>query len=186
MNVPGILCTECGLCCNGSLFSDVELSGAKEITGLEALGVNIEDGDGSAAGLLVQPCNALRGKRCGIYEHRPKCCRTFECRLLKEVQTGRVTINKARETIAIVGREISAIKELMGVTGEDSDLPLKERYLEAMALIAEEKESAAVAIRETELIRRMRFLEALIKKTFLDDIRHSSDAQLHARQPETP
>ena len=32
------LCTKCGLCCDGTLFADVELSSSAEVTGLEILG----------------------------------------------------------------------------------------------------------------------------------------------------
>src|SRR5690242_5581400 len=94
------LCTHCGLCCNGSLFADVELAGGDEASALEAMGLEIEDGDGDDRGLLLQPCRALKGKRCSIYPHRPECCRTFECRLLQEVQRGAVGVEQAREKIA--------------------------------------------------------------------------------------
>lgn len=153
------LCTECGLCCDGSLFSDVELSGAREISGLEALGVNIEDGDATAAALLLQPCSALQAKRCSIYAHRPKCCRTFECRLLQDVQSGKVTIEHARQTIAAVTWELRRFRELLGPS--HSDLPVKEQYLEVMDSIVEQEKA-------TELMRRLDILEHLIKTTFLE------------------
>ena len=72
------LCTQCGLCCDGTLFADVEL-GRAEAARLENMGLEVEVTDG---GLLSQPCAALKGRRCSIYAHRPKCCRTFECQLL--------------------------------------------------------------------------------------------------------
>jgi Fe-S-cluster containining protein len=159
LSLTDALCTECGLCCDGSLFSDVELSGAKEISGLEALGVNIEDGDLSAAALLLQPCSALQSRRCSIYAHRPKCCRTFECRLLKDVQRGAMSCENARQTIAAVTRELRTFRELLGPN--HSDLPLKEQYLEVIDSIAERKKA-------TELMRRMRILEETIKNTFLE------------------
>ena len=79
------LCTRCGLCCDGSLFADVELAGRAEATRLEVMGLEIEDDD-TAGGLLLLPCGALRGRLCSIYPHRPECCRTFECRLLQDVR----------------------------------------------------------------------------------------------------
>src|SRR5437773_9919953 len=85
-SLTDILCTRCALCCDGSLFADVELAGRAEATRLEVLGLEIEDGDEGA--LLTLPCAALAGRRCGIYPHRPECCRTFECRLLQEVRRG--------------------------------------------------------------------------------------------------
>ena len=56
------LCTRCGLCCDGSLFADVELASRREATGLEVLGLDIED-DGANTALLLQPCRALVGRR---------------------------------------------------------------------------------------------------------------------------
>jgi len=99
-SLPDTLCTRCGLCCDGSLFADVELASAAEAAGLEAMGLEIEDGDGDPRSLLIQPCAALKGTRCGVYEHRPGCCRTFECRLLQEVRRGAVSVEAALGKIA--------------------------------------------------------------------------------------
>ena len=57
---------------------------------MEAGGCEIEDDS-----LLIQPCPALKGKRCSIYPHRPKCCRTFECLLLKRVRRGEISVSAA-------------------------------------------------------------------------------------------
>jgi Fe-S-cluster containining protein len=97
-----ILCTKCGLCCDGTLFADVELAGAAEAAALEAMGLDVEDADGGEGALLIQPCAALNGTRCSIYMHRPGCCRTFECRLLQEVKRGNVSVESAQEKIAAV------------------------------------------------------------------------------------
>ena len=87
-----ILCTRCGLCCDGSLFADVELAGPRETSGLELLGLDVEDADKGEGALLSLPCRALKGKRCSIYPHRPECCRTFECRLLQQAKTGDISV----------------------------------------------------------------------------------------------
>jgi hypothetical protein len=55
------LCTRCGLCCDGSLFADVELANGDEASALEVMGLEIEDADEDDSGLLVQPCGALQG-----------------------------------------------------------------------------------------------------------------------------
>jgi hypothetical protein len=82
------LCTRCGLCCDGTLFADVELASRAEATRVEALGLEIESDDD--APLLVQPCAALRGRRCSIYVHRPGF-RTPECKpLLDATWSGEV------------------------------------------------------------------------------------------------
>ena len=91
------LCTQCGLCCAGVIFADVELRDEKEAIAMECLGLEIEEEDG--CNLLVQPCRALKGKRCGIYSHRPDCCRSFECKVLKDFQSGRINKFKALDAI---------------------------------------------------------------------------------------
>ena len=71
------LCTQCGLCCDGTLFGDVELAGRREAARLEGLGLDV-DSDDADVELLALPCAGLRGTRCRVYAHRPPCCRTFE------------------------------------------------------------------------------------------------------------
>src|SRR5215471_20618224 len=55
-----VLCTNCGLCCDGTLFADVELVGRAEAARLEIMGMEIENEEKNV-GLLSQPCAALRG-----------------------------------------------------------------------------------------------------------------------------
>ena len=77
------LCTRCGLCCDGTLFGDVELRGPREATRLAILGLDVDTDDADAE-LLALPCRGLRGTRCGVYAYRPHaaapssagCCRT--------------------------------------------------------------------------------------------------------------
>ncbi len=84
------LCCQCGLCCDGSIFEDVELAGKQEATAMECLGIECDDEEGRA--LLIQPCRGLKEKRCQVYEYRPECCRTFECQVLKDFDAGRVSM----------------------------------------------------------------------------------------------
>src|SRR5437870_11883992 len=117
------LCTRCGLCCDGSLFADVELASCDEIAALEVLGLDVEDADETGAGLLLQPCGALKGKRCSIYPHRPECCRTFECQLLLQGKRGAVSIARARGKMAEALECIKSVKQLI------EDLPQRNERL---------------------------------------------------------
>ena len=126
------LCTRCGLCCDGTLFADVELASRAEATRLEGLGLEIESDDD--APLLVQPCAALRGRRCSIYAHRPGCCRTFECKLLQDVRRGTVSVERAGEHISGTLESIREVRELLVQIGpSDERLPLTERCAEAIS-----------------------------------------------------
>ena len=161
------LCTRCGLCCDGSLFADVELGGPAEAAGLEILGLEIEDDDADGE-LLVQPCAALRGKRCTIYEHRPECCRTFECRLLEDVRRGAVTVERAEEHIAATLERIGRVDALIARLGRgDPRLPLKERFAEALARNA--GANPEVERRRAELEAEMSAVERSIQNTFLGE-----------------
>ena len=164
------LCTRCGLCCDGSLFADVELTSCDEASALEVIGLDIEDADDDEidSGLLLQPCGALKGKRCSIYPYRPNCCRTFECRLLQEVRRGAVSVERAKGKIAEALKRIQRVKELVVALGRVNErLPLKERCVEALALgeyIAGEPEMNR---RREELEAAMISVERLIQETFL-------------------
>jgi len=165
-NLTDTLCTRCGLCCDGSLFADVELAGRAEATRLEVMGLEIEDDDMNGA-LLLQPCRALQGKRCGIYAHRPECCRTFECRLLQDVRRGTAGVERARKRIAEVLKRIGRVRELMAHLGQrDGSLPLGESCAEALARDADE--DPEVNRKRAELEAAMSAVEELLRKTFLD------------------
>jgi Fe-S-cluster containining protein len=164
------LCTRCGLCCDGSLFADVELAGRDEASALEVMGLEIEDTDDDAGGgLLVQPCGALRGKRCDIYAHRPKCCRTFECGLLQDARRGAVAAERAAEHIAEALKQAGRVRKLAAKLGQlDARLSLKERCAEALALADERRANPACKRQRAELEAAMGAVEELIRKRFLN------------------
>lgn len=167
-NLTDTLCTHCGLCCDGSLFADVDLANDDEASALEVMGLEIEDPDEDHRGLLLQPCRALAGKRCGIYPHRPDCCRTFECLLLQQVRRGVVGVERAKGNISEALRRIARVKELIGRSGQSHEsLPLKEQWVEALAWFAEVATNPERKRKRAELQAAMTSVERLIRKTFL-------------------
>ena len=158
------LCTRCGLCCDGSLFADVELAG-REATAMEILGLDVESDDADGT-VMSQPCLALKGKRCSIYEHRPQCCRTFECGLLQNVRRGAESVQGAGERIAETQTNIAKVNELVAQLGlPDRRLPLVERVAEALA---SECESGPRGRTRAELRVAMSALQRSIRETFLN------------------
>lgn len=124
------LCTHCGLCCDGTLFSEVELGGPGEATRLEALGLAIEEDDRP---LLLQPCAGLAGRRCSVYAHRPGSCRTFECRLLQDVRSGTTSVPRALATIRATLARVRRIRGLLARLGRNDWIaPLEERCADAL------------------------------------------------------
>ena len=160
-DLTDVLCTQCGLCCDGSLFADVELGGRAEATRLEVLGLEIED-DGGRHALLIQPCRALDGTRCSVYAHRPKCCRSFECRLLQDARRGAVSAERAVEQIVETRQQIERVKQLMAACGPvDRNLPLREACAEALAA------DRGTPGKRAELEAAMSAVDARLQRTFL-------------------
>lgn len=91
------LCLSCGLCCTGALF-DRAKAAPEERPALELLGLHWVEEKGETG--FRQPCPAFRGGACGVYEQRPRVCRTFRCRLLRNLDKGAVTMEEALATVS--------------------------------------------------------------------------------------
>ncbi len=92
------LCTSCGFCCDGTLFTSVPLEPA-EVASSIRVGLRVlTTSDGPR---VSQPCAALSHRECRVYEQRPTTCRTYQCDLLVALHGGEVSVDEAR---AIVDR----------------------------------------------------------------------------------
>ena len=158
------LCTRCGLCCDGTLLGDVELTGPAEAARLEILGLDVDTDDADTE-LLALPCAGLRGTTCSVYAHRPQCCRTFECRLLQNARRGAVTVDDALARISDARAQVQLVRALLAkVEAHAARMPLAERVAEAIA----GAESTSRAPRTvTELDAAMAALTRTIRSTFL-------------------
>lgn len=124
-NVSTSLCLECGLCCNGVIFADVELQPA-EAQRLKAQSLVSSQDNGPVK--LLQPCAAFDGCRCRIYSDRPTYCRQFECLLLKNVQSGKVTRLAASRIVRTAKDRAEKVRTLLrelGDTDEQNALSLR-------------------------------------------------------------
>jgi Fe-S-cluster containining protein len=165
-NITTALCTRCGLCCNGSMFDDVELAGETEATTMEAMGLAV---DFEERPLLLQPCTALQGTCCSVYPHRPGCCRTFACRLLQDVQEGMLDLEGAWDIVTKTREHVQRMMDLCAKAGDAShDLSLKERCAEVLAQPLDGDDDEANHIRG-DLARAMDTMGHLVRQHFLGD-----------------
>jgi Fe-S-cluster containining protein len=126
------LCPSCGLCCNGVLFADVELQKGDNAGRLIDLGMALKKKGMKRA--FVQPCHCFDGKLCRIYTDRPKRCATFECGLLKRVQSGEMSAAAALKRIADAKKLVEKVRGLLRRLGDkDEQLALTKRYSRVMA-----------------------------------------------------
>lgn len=135
MNQPnGIeqLCPNCGLCCDSTLFADVELRAGDGAKRLRKLGLTLYQKTKTRLA-FDQPCACFDGKLCTIYADRPKRCRLFECGLLKKVVAGKLTAAAALKKIALARQQAAAVKDLLRSLGQrDERMALTHRYAEVM------------------------------------------------------
>jgi Fe-S-cluster containining protein len=69
------LCRECQACCDGTMFSMVEVD-ADELSSHSRRRLNIVDGPTQ----ITQPCRHLDSSGCSAYQDRPARCRSYACK----------------------------------------------------------------------------------------------------------
>jgi uncharacterized protein len=103
------LCTACGMCCDGTLFSFVAIS-SDEGRAVKALGVEVRDDAGRLR--LPQRCSALEGCKCTVYAQRPFVCRRFDCLLARSLKEKELPLDDA---LAIVTQARERLNRLDGL-----------------------------------------------------------------------
>jgi Fe-S-cluster containining protein len=160
------LCPQCGLCCDSTLFADVELRAGDDPKRLRKLGLTLER-KGKTKLAFAQPCACFDGKLCGIYGDRPKRCRLFECGLLKKVSTGEMTAPAALKKIATAKKRAAQVRELLRASGQrDEAMPLTHRYTEVMAAAMDLSDETDTE-RRGELMLAVNELMQLLQRDFL-------------------
>jgi uncharacterized protein len=156
------LCLQCGLCCNGVLFKDVELQPGDDPATLKRLGIPL-----TKTNKFPQPCVALNGCECRIYANRPTRCRQFECALLKSVVAGDVEIPAALRIVRETQRKADKVKRLLrelGDTEETRALSLRFKRMQRRFNVGDFEESKldifgdlTLAVHELNLALRTKF-----------------------------
>ncbi len=120
-----ILCKSCGLCCTGHLFIWAKLR-SSELNSAKMLGLNVFGSDPSQRG-FSQPCPLWQGQ-CTIYTspHYPHFCRTFKCKLLKEVLDQNASLPSA---LIVVERAKEMISELEALLPSSPNIGFRERLV---------------------------------------------------------
>jgi Fe-S-cluster containining protein len=127
------LCPNCGLCCDSTLFADVELRTGDGAKRLAKLGLSLEK-KGQWKLAFAQPCACFDGKLCRIYKDRPKRCRTFECGVLKKVAADEMSADAALKKISEAKILAGKVRGLLCQLGEKNvRLPLTKRYANVMS-----------------------------------------------------
>jgi Fe-S-cluster containining protein len=160
------LCPNCGLCCDSTLFADVELRAGDDPRQLTKKGLTILQKTRTKLA-FAQPCACFDGQLCTIYADRPKRCRLFECGLLKRVEKGGLTPGAALKKIAQARARAGNVRDLLRQSGQrDEAMALTHRYAEAMSAPVDLSVPDAAEVRG-ELMLAVSDLMQLLERDFL-------------------
>ena len=99
-----LLCKSCGLCCTGHLFIWAKLR-PSELDPAESLGLTVFRSNPTERG-FSQPCPLWQGQ-CTVYDspHYPHVCRSYKCKLLKDVIAENTSLPNALTVIEPANKE---------------------------------------------------------------------------------
>ena len=160
------LCLNCGLCCNGVLFADVELQPGDDAGRLQAAGLKLRRKGRRQC--FHQPCACFDGKLCRIYAARPAHCRAFACGVLGRVESGELALEPALLTIRRARRLAERVRRLFDRLGERSHtLPFTRRFAKIMAAPLDLSAGDEALEHRSELMLAMGELMTLAEREFL-------------------
>jgi hypothetical protein len=169
LSVNGVeqLCPNCGLCCDSTLFADVEMRAGDDPKRLAKLGLTIEKKTQTKLA-FAQSCACFDGKLCSIYTDRPKRCRTFECGLLKRVQAGELAADVALKIIAKTKLQAEGVRGLLRQLGQnDERLAMTKRYSQVMSAPIDLSDCENDSERRGELMLAVDELMRQLQRDFL-------------------
>lgn len=123
-----LLCKSCGLCCTGHLFIWAKLR-PSELDHAESLGLNVFRSNPTERG-FSQPCPLWQGQ-CTVYDspHYPHVCRSYKCKLLKDVIAENTSLPKA---LRIVEQAIGMIREVESLLPASTETNFRQRLVTEM------------------------------------------------------
>lgn len=177
------LCLACGMCCDGTLFDGVQLEPGDDAKRLRELGLPVTFGRGrKPVGRFPQPCAALGADCvCRIYAERPRQCRTFECKLFREVRAGVIEAEAAMKVVGRTRRQAAKARRLLRRLGDtDEQRSLGERFHRMDDRLAADASDPAALALFADLSLAMHRLKLLAHERFY------SRADYLGGKPRTP
>ncbi len=163
------LCLACGLCCDGTLFDGVRLEPGDDARKLQALGLPVRTPRArQPVPRFAQPCAALCADRtCRLYADRPRQCRTFECKVFKDLKAGRTDLAAALRLVTKSRRHADRVRRLLRQLGDtDEQRSLGERFHRMQCRLETEPADAATLALFADLSLAVHRLKLLAHEKF--------------------
>ena len=151
-----MLCKACGLCCTGHLFIWAKLR-PSELDPAEELGLKVFRSDPTQRG-FSQPCPVWQGQ-CTIYDspHYPHVCRSYRCKLLKEVIVEDMSLPDA---LKVVEQAMEMIREVESLLPASDEINFRQR------LVTEMEEADGLANTNGEFRLKAEYMLDLYRSVF--------------------
>jgi Fe-S-cluster containining protein len=164
------------MCCNGVIFADVKLQRGDNVPRLRSLGLPIphselriphSTGSASRAPHFTQPCAALEGCRCRIYDERPEHCRNFDCLLLKNVKFGKIKPAAALRKIKLARKLADKVLRLLRQLGNNEEtVALSVRFRQVTRRINQGQPDTKTSDAYSKLTLAVQDLNVLLSQSF--------------------
>lgn len=110
MDTGQSLCKSCGICCDGTLFRYAPLEEHEDKKNYLFLNIIEEEGNSK----ILLPCVVFDAEEgCEVYDIRPNIrpniCGAFRCRLLRQLDAGKITLEQAQKKVAVAKEERSKV-----------------------------------------------------------------------------
>ncbi len=147
------ICMKCGMCCDGTLFVGADIS-KSEIEHVTSLSFTVKYRVNGSV-IFEQPCPAFAEGCCSAYEARPSVCRTYNCKLLPEYTSGRMSMDDCVDMIEVVRGLTRWMEEAMEIPLGSFSAAKLQSYLEEHPVeqwIGTNQALRAAAVRHAQLI----------------------------------
>ena len=159
------ICVNCGLCCDGTLFSNADVVSGEKSNLPEKIEQRYSKEDDYESFRL--PCPYFCGQ-CTIYDKKkPIVCSAYRCQLLKDVSSGKVTQADALKTVANTLKFRAEIYQLYKqIFGRDCTLHFRAMLFELGQFQIDNPEKTALSLSVDLLKIKCDIYETLLIKKF--------------------
>ncbi|RKH00939.1 YkgJ family cysteine cluster protein [Corallococcus carmarthensis] len=148
------LCLHCGMCCDGTLFTQVPLQPA-EAEALRQRGLSLKVKEDGAV-VLPQRCAALEGLCCTVYAERPEACRRYRCQLFNALAEAEVSLEEAKGIVDTAHAKVEAVVRGLGSADSGPGSAMRQARVAATSVSLSPETREALAHAEVYLDKHFR------------------------------
>lgn len=149
------LCQECGICCDGTLFSFVKIY-PEEVKKTKNLGITVYK-DKNAQNVFDLGCPRFVEGSCTVYLERPRKCCSFSCKLQRDVMNGTIKYEESLKIVALVKKHTSWIRDAIISKAKPNHKKMNHRLMlyDYLMIAVDKNKRGELTGRDEERIKRI-------------------------------